>query len=120
VSRVRPPLSHITPALLLLPIDIPNALTALLQRAVARGNLSLKIESAMMSGEMLELVNTINAMIDELSIFASDVDAICADGKPEVQDADANAQSMQGVWRSLKCVLGFSSRFNVCIDERRE
>ena len=43
------------------------------QTAVARGNLTQKVEGVSVSGEMLDLVNTINDMIDQLDIFASEV-----------------------------------------------
>ena len=40
------------------------------QTAVARGDLTQKIEGVSVSGEMLDLVDTINNMIDQLNIFA--------------------------------------------------
>jgi HAMP domain-containing protein len=45
---------------------------ALVTTAVARGDLSQKI-TADVKGEMLELKNTINTMVDQLSSFASEV-----------------------------------------------
>ena len=42
----------------------------MVQTAVARGDLTQKIEGVSVSGEMLDLVDTINNMIDQLNIFA--------------------------------------------------
>ena len=43
---------------------------AFVTTAVARGDLTQKIEGVSASGEMLDLVDTINNMIDQLNIFA--------------------------------------------------
>ena len=40
------------------------------QTAVTRGDLTQKIEGVSVSGEMLDLVDMINNMIDQLNIFA--------------------------------------------------
>lgn len=46
---------------------------AVATKAVARGDLTQKITGVSVSGEMLELVKTINDMIDQLHIFAHEV-----------------------------------------------
>jgi osomolarity two-component system sensor histidine kinase NIK1 len=43
------------------------------QTDVARGDLTQKIIGVRLSGEMLNLVNTINDMIDQLAIFADEI-----------------------------------------------
>ena len=48
-------------------------LTLNLQTAVARGDWTQKVTGVSVSGEMLDLVNTINRMIDQLAIFAPHV-----------------------------------------------
>ncbi|KAL4263345.1 histidine kinase [Pleurotus pulmonarius] len=48
--------------------------------AVARGDLTQKITGVSVSGEMLNLVNTINDMIDQLAIFASEVKKVAREG----------------------------------------
>ncbi|KAJ3898627.1 atypical/HisK protein kinase, partial [Lentinula edodes] len=57
--------------------------------AVARGDLTQKIVGVSVSGEMLNLVNTINDMIDQLSIFAVEVKKVArelgTEGKLGVQ-----------------------------------
>ena len=47
------------------------------QTAVARGDLTQKIEGVSVSGEMLDLVDTINNMIDQLNIFACVSFSLC-------------------------------------------
>src|SRR5205809_1063855 len=53
--------------------------------AVANGDLSKKI-TVDVKGEILELKNTVNTMVDQLSSFASEVTrlarALCTEGKP--------------------------------------
>jgi hypothetical protein len=46
---------------------------AVATKAVAKGDLTQKIRGVSVSGEMLELVKTINDMIDQLHIFAHEV-----------------------------------------------
>ena len=58
------------------------------------------------SGEMLELVKTINDMIDQLAIFASEVKKVArevgTEGKLGVQ---AEVGNVQGVWQEITCVV---------------
>ncbi|KAM6499789.1 hypothetical protein JOM56_005297 [Amanita muscaria] len=70
--------------------------------AVARGDLTQKITGVSVSGEMLELVNTINDMIDQLAIFAAEVKKVArevgTEGKLGVQ---AEVGNVQGIWQEI-------------------
>ncbi|TFK95926.1 hypothetical protein BDV98DRAFT_598145 [Pterulicium gracile] len=70
--------------------------------AVARGDLTSKIEGVSVSGEMLSLVKTINDMIDQLAIFASEVKKVArevgTEGKLGVQ---AEVGNVQGIWQEI-------------------
>src|SRR5437868_2996588 len=69
--------------------------------AVARGDLSKKI-TVDVKGEILELKNTINTMVDQLSSFASEVTRVAREvgyeGKLGVQ---ADVKGVAGVWKDL-------------------
>src|SRR5207237_832862 len=69
--------------------------------AVARGDLSKKI-SAEAKGEILELKNTINTLVDQLNAFASEVSRVArevgTDGKLSGQ---ALVPGVAGVWKDL-------------------
>lgn len=69
--------------------------------AVANGDLSQKVTIAV-AGEMLDLVNTINNMIDQLSFFASEVTRVArevgTEGKLGVQ---AEAKDVKGKWAEI-------------------
>src|ERR1035437_7868805 len=66
--------------------------------AVANGDLSKKI-SADVKGEFLELKNTVNAMVDQLNRFASEVAReVGVDGKLGGQ---AQSAEVAGVWKDL-------------------
>ncbi|KII84955.1 hypothetical protein PLICRDRAFT_116963 [Plicaturopsis crispa FD-325 SS-3] len=70
--------------------------------AVARGDLTQKIMGVQVSGEMLNLVNTINDMIDQLAIFAAEVKKVArevgTEGKLGVQ---AEVGNVQGIWQEI-------------------
>jgi CheY-like chemotaxis protein/signal transduction histidine kinase/HAMP domain-containing protein len=69
--------------------------------AVARGDLSRKI-TADVKGEMLELKNTINTMVDQLSAFASEVTRVAREVGTEGQlGGQAKVEGVAGVWRDL-------------------
>jgi HAMP domain-containing protein/CheY-like chemotaxis protein/signal transduction histidine kinase len=69
--------------------------------AVARGDLSRKI-TVELKGEMLELKNTINTMVDQLSAFASEVTRVAREvGTEGVLGGQANVPGVAGVWRDL-------------------
>ena len=73
---------------------------------VARGDLTQKITGVSVSGEMLNLVNTINDMIDQLAIFAKEVKKVArevgTEGKLGVQ---AEVGNVQGIWQEITYVL---------------
>src|SRR4029078_10478881 len=69
--------------------------------AVAKGDLSQKI-TVNAKGEIFELKNTINVMVDQLRSFAAEVTrmakAVGTEGKPAVQ---ADVKGVLGVWKDL-------------------
>jgi len=69
---------------------------------VARGDLTQKVVGVPVFGEILDLVNTINSMIDQLSIFASEVKKVArevgTEGKLGVQ---AEVGNVQGIWQEI-------------------
>jgi signal transduction histidine kinase/DNA-binding response OmpR family regulator/HAMP domain-containing protein len=70
--------------------------------AVADGDLSKKV-SAQVSGEMLELKNTINAMVDQLNGFVSEVSRVAREVGTEgkLGQAAAFTTEVGGVWKDL-------------------
>jgi HAMP domain-containing protein len=70
-------------------------------KAVAQGDLSKKIEVEV-HGEIAELKNTINTMVDQLSSFASEVTRVAkevgTEGKLGVQ---AQVEDIEGLWRDI-------------------
>ncbi len=70
--------------------------------AVADGDLSKKV-SADVSGEMLELKNTINAMVDQLNGFVSEVSRVAREVGTEgkLGQAAAFTTEVGGVWKDL-------------------
>jgi signal transduction histidine kinase/CheY-like chemotaxis protein len=94
------------------PVDSVNTLiddlvrpTIEMQRvigAVADGDLSKKV-SADVSGEMLELKNTINAMVDQLNGFISEVTRVTREVGTEGKLGQAAAVTIEvgGVWKDL-------------------
>ncbi len=69
--------------------------------AVARGDLSRKI-TADAKGEILELKNTINTMVDQLSSFASEVTRVAREvGTEGMLGGQANVPGVGGTWKDL-------------------
>ncbi|MGI9140629.1 MAG: HAMP domain-containing protein [Gemmatimonadaceae bacterium] len=69
--------------------------------AVARGDLSRKI-TAEAKGEILELKNTINTMVDQLSGFASEVTRVAREvGTEGKLGGQANVPGVAGTWKDL-------------------
>src|SRR5207253_2783610 len=69
--------------------------------AVAMGDLSKKI-SAEAQGEILELKNTINTMVDQLSAFASEVTRVAREVGTEGRlGGQAEAPGVAGTWKDL-------------------
>src|SRR5207302_1630662 len=69
--------------------------------AVANGDLSRKI-TVDVRGEILELKNTINTMVDQLSSFASEVTRVAREvGTEGVPRRHASDRGVGGVWKDL-------------------
>ncbi|KAF8523467.1 putative nik-1 protein (Os-1p protein) [Hysterangium stoloniferum] len=70
--------------------------------AVARGDLTKKVVGVSVSGEILDLVNTINDMVDQLAFFAEQVKKVArevgTEGKLGVQ---ADVGRVQGTWKEI-------------------
>src|SRR5437016_10561571 len=69
--------------------------------AVARGDLNRKI-TAEAKGEILELKNTINTMVDQLSAFAAEVTRVAREvGTDGKLGGQANVPGVAGTWKDL-------------------
>jgi HAMP domain-containing protein/signal transduction histidine kinase/DNA-binding response OmpR family regulator len=69
--------------------------------AVAKGDLSRKI-TVVVRGEILELKNTINTMVDQLSSFASEVTRVAREvGTEGKLGGQAKVEGIAGTWRDL-------------------
>ncbi|KAG6906772.1 hypothetical protein DXG01_012161 [Tephrocybe rancida] len=70
--------------------------------ALARGEIPRKISGVAVNGEMRSLVDSTNQMIDQLAIFASEIEKVarevCTEGKLVVRAEVGNAQ---GIWREI-------------------
>ncbi|WP_240417659.1 HAMP domain-containing protein [Paenibacillus periandrae] len=74
---------------------------AVVTTAVANGDLSKKI-TADVQGEILELKNTINTMVDQLSTFASEVTRMAREvGTEGILGGQAEVSGVDGTWRDL-------------------
>jgi HAMP domain-containing protein/CheY-like chemotaxis protein/signal transduction histidine kinase len=69
--------------------------------AIARGDLSRKI-TVDVKGEILELKNTINTMVDQLNAFASEVSRVAREvGTEGKLGGQAEVQGVAGTWKDL-------------------
>jgi HAMP domain-containing protein/CheY-like chemotaxis protein/signal transduction histidine kinase len=69
--------------------------------AVANGDLSKKI-TVDVKGEILELKNTINTMVDQLSSFADEVTRVAREvGTEGILGGQAQVKGVSGVWKDL-------------------
>jgi len=69
--------------------------------AVARGDLSRKI-TVKVKGEILELKNTVNTMVDQLNGFASEVSRVAREvGTEGKLGGQAEVQGVAGTWKDL-------------------
>ncbi|HKO34945.1 MAG TPA: HAMP domain-containing protein, partial [Pyrinomonadaceae bacterium] len=74
---------------------------ALVTTAVAKGDLSRKV-TVHVAGEMLELKNTVNTMVDQLSSFASEVTRVAKEVGTEGQlGGQADVRGVAGTWKDL-------------------
>ncbi|MDP8991270.1 MAG: HAMP domain-containing protein, partial [Acidobacteriota bacterium] len=75
--------------------------------AVAKGDLSRKI-TVTVRGEILELKNTINTMVDQLSSFASEVTRVAREvGTEGKLGGQAKVEGVAGTWRDLTDSVNF-------------
>jgi HAMP domain-containing protein len=75
--------------------------------AVARGDLSRKI-TVDVKGEILELKNTINTMVDQLSAFAGEVSRVAREvGTEGKLGGQAQVAGVGGVWKDLTDNVNF-------------
>ncbi|MCP3801955.1 HAMP domain-containing protein [Allokutzneria sp. A3M-2-11 16] len=75
--------------------------------AVARGDLSQKI-TVDARGEILELKNTINTMVDQLSSFADEVTRVSREvGTEGALGGQADVKGVSGTWRDLTDSVNF-------------
>src|SRR4051794_33506559 len=78
--------------------------------AVANGDLSKKI-TAEARGEILELKDTINTMVDQLGAFASEVTRVAREVGTEGQLGGlANVRGVSGTWKDLTDNVNFMAR----------
>jgi signal transduction histidine kinase/HAMP domain-containing protein/DNA-binding response OmpR family regulator len=76
-------------------------------KAVAAGDLSLKI-SVDVKGEILELKNTVNTMVDQLRSFASEVTRVAREvGSEGKLGGQADVQGVAGTWKDLTDNVNF-------------
>ena len=76
-------------------------------KAVAAGNLSRKI-TVDVKGEILELKNTINTMVDQLSSFASEVTRVAREvGSEGALGGQARVSGVSGTWKDLTESVNF-------------
>ncbi|HEY0823088.1 MAG TPA: response regulator [Ramlibacter sp.] len=76
-------------------------------KAVAAGDLSKKI-TVDVKGEILELKNTINTMVDQLSSFASEVTRVAREvGTEGKLGGQADVQGVGGTWKDLTDNVNF-------------
>ncbi|HVV07643.1 HAMP domain-containing protein [Amycolatopsis sp.] len=75
--------------------------------AVAKGDLTQKI-TVHVKGELLELKNTINTMVDQLSSFADEVTRVAREvGSEGILGGQAEVPGVAGTWRDLTTSVNF-------------
>src|SRR6201981_682484 len=80
---------------------------ALVTTAVANGDLSKKI-TVDVKGEILELKNTVNTMVDQLSSFASEVTRVALEvGSEGILGGQAQVKGVSGTWKDLTDSVNF-------------
>jgi signal transduction histidine kinase/CheY-like chemotaxis protein/HAMP domain-containing protein len=83
---------------------------ALVTTAVANGDLSKK-STVDVKGEILELKNTINTMVDQLNAFASEVTRVAKEvGTEGKLGGQAEVPGVAGVWKNLTDNVNFMAR----------
>src|SRR5437867_22243 len=75
--------------------------------AIARGDLSRKINVGVKE-EILELKNTVNTMVDQLSSFASEVTRVALEvGSEGILGGQAEVKGVSGTWKDLTDSVNF-------------
>src|SRR5207248_1724537 len=75
--------------------------------AIANGNLSRKI-TVDVAGEILEMKNTINTLVDRLSSFASEVTRVAREvGSEGILGGQAEVVGVSGTWKDLTDSVNF-------------
>jgi HAMP domain-containing protein len=75
--------------------------------AIANGNLSRKI-TVDVKGEILEMKNTINTLVDRLGSFASEVTRVAREvGSEGKLGGQANVRDVSGTWKDLTDSVNF-------------
>jgi HAMP domain-containing protein/CheY-like chemotaxis protein/signal transduction histidine kinase len=83
---------------------------ALVTTAVANGDLSRKI-TVDVKGEILELKNTVNVMVDQLNSFAAEVTRVAREvGTEGKLGGQANVPGVAGTWKDLTDNVNFMAR----------
>jgi hypothetical protein len=78
--------------------------------AVANGDLSKKI-TVDVKGEILDLKNTVNTMVDQLNSFASEVTRVAREvGSEGILGGQAEVQGVGGTWKGLTDNVNFMAR----------
>src|SRR5205807_2247592 len=78
--------------------------------AVAQGDLSQKI-TVDVKGEILELKNTINTMVDQLSSFADEVTRVAREvGTEGKLGGQAQVEGESGTWKDLTANVNYPAR----------
>ena len=78
--------------------------------AVANGDLSKKI-TVDVRGEILELKNTINTMVDQLRSFAAEVTRVAREvGTEGKLGGQADVRGVEGTWKDLTDSVNFDGR----------
>ena len=76
-------------------------------KAVAAGDLSKKI-TVEVKGEILELKNTVNTMVDQLSSFAAEVTRVAREvGTEGILGGEAAVPGVSGTWKALTDNVNF-------------
>ena len=72
---------------------------------MAKGDLTRKATGVAVSGEILDLVNTINSMIDQLAIFAAEVKKVAREvGTEGKLGGQAEVGNVEGIWQEITYV----------------
>ncbi|MGH3166300.1 MAG: HAMP domain-containing protein, partial [Trebonia sp.] len=87
---------------------------AMVTTAVARGDLTKKV-TADVQGEMLQLKQTVNTMVDQLSAFADEVTRVAREvGTEGILGGQAHVRGVSGTWKDLTdSVNGMASNLTV-------